>query len=274
MDETICLQEGYPAFISEGEERAGPFNCGRKEASAFQSLSVYGEDIALIVNYYLKNCLASRDRRLCQEQPGRRRSHFFNSFFLQNMFDEYNENHDMRGQYAYSNVSRWSSQVSGKDIFELKYIVCPYNYDITHWALAVIFMEEKRIQWYDSAPGIIRKATVKRNLDGLMQYLQDEYKEKKRQEFDVSAWNVVLGTRNTPRQLNGKSTVMFIVLSQMQLSCLPQYHHSYTGHDCGVFTCIFSDFISKDAPPIFTQNHIDQCRKRIALSIIKNCAVL
>ena len=69
----------------------------------------------------------------------------------------------------------------------------------------MIFVEEKRIQWYDSAPGIVKKSIVKRNLDGLMQYLQDEYKAKTGEELDVSDWNIVPGTRSTPRQLNGKS---------------------------------------------------------------------
>lgn len=45
------------------------------------------------------------------------------------------------------------------------------------------------------------------------------------------------------------------------------------GFDCGVFTCMFCDFISKDCPLVFNQEHIDQCRDRIALSIMKNCAI-
>ena len=35
--------------------------------------------------------------------------------------------------------------------------------------------------------------------------------------------------------------------------------------------CMFGDFISKDCPLVFNQDHIDQCRDRIALSIMKNC---
>jgi len=44
---------------------------------------------------------------------------------------------------------------------------------------------------------------------------------------------------------------------------------SYEGYDCGVFTCMFSDFISKDSPPVFTQDHIYRCCERIALAIPK-----
>ena len=45
------------------------------------------------------------------------------------------------------------------------------------------------------------------------------------------------------------------------------------GYDCGVFTCMFSDFISNDCPLVFNQKHVNQCRERIALSIMKNCAI-
>ena len=38
-----------------------------------------------IINYFLKNCLARRDEKLCAKEPGRRRSHFFNSFFVENL---------------------------------------------------------------------------------------------------------------------------------------------------------------------------------------------
>ena len=77
-------------------------------------------------------------------------------------------------KYNYANVRGWSKKVPGGDIFDLKYILCPYNYDNLHWTLAVIFMEEKRVQWYDSCGG-----TVKRILDGLIRYLKDKFFHKK-----------------------------------------------------------------------------------------------
>jgi len=45
------------------------------------------------------------------------------------------------------------------------------------------------------------------------------------------------------------------------------------GFDCGVFTCMFADFVTNDCEPVFNQTHITQCRQRIALSIMKNCAI-
>jgi hypothetical protein len=47
----------------------------------------------------------------------------------------------------------------------------------------------------------------------------------------------------------------------------------FVGVDCGVFTCMFCDFILNDCLLVFNQDHIDQCRNRITISIMKNCAI-
>jgi len=86
-----------------------------------------------------------------------------------------------------------------KDVFNLRYIVCPINLDNMHWTSAVIFMELKKIQYFDSMGG-----TDRSKLEGLLQYLKDEHKAKKGTELDVSEWELVPCTMDTPRQRNGK----------------------------------------------------------------------
>ena len=152
-----------------------------------------------LINYYLKICLTKRDEMLCAKQPGRKRSHFFSSFFVQTMFDEKNKDRKLQGKYNYNNVKRWGRKVPGKDIFNLKYIVVPINLGNLHWTSAVIFMEEKKIQYFDSMGG-----TDQAKLWGLFQYLKDEYKVKKGREMDTSGWKLVPCTEETPRQINGK----------------------------------------------------------------------
>jgi sentrin-specific protease 1 len=44
--------------------------------------------------------------------------------------------------------------------------------------------------------------------------------------------------------------------------------YSFSGYDCGVFTCMFADFISANRPLDFSQEHIPHCRKVIALAIM------
>ena len=193
-----------------------------------------------IISYFCKNSLAKRDEARCAKHPGQKRSHFFNSYFIQKMFDTENDNENLRDKYNYDNVKRWSKKVPGKDIFNLKYIFCPINIANAHWTLAVIFVEEKKIQYYD-AMGCTDWAT----LEGLRQYLCDEYREKNGVEMDKSEWELVPCTRETPKQKNG--------------------------YDCGVFVCAFVDVISRNLELNFTQRDINSCyyRKQIALAIMK-----
>jgi Ulp1 family protease len=98
---------------------------------------------------------------------------------VQKLFDEKNRNRKLRGIYNYKNVNGWSVKVPGKDIFNLKYIFCPINLNNIHWTVAVIFMEAKRIQYYDSMG-----RTEMAKLEGLLQYVKDEYWVKNGKEMD------------------------------------------------------------------------------------------
>ena len=105
-------------------------------------------------------------------------------------------------------------------------------------------MLEKRIQFYDSMSG-----SGMHYLTDLLQYLKDEHQDKKKCPLpDADDWTLVPCTRDTPRQLNGS--------------------------DCGVFTCMFADFLSKDCPLVFGQDHITLCRERIALAILQGQAIM
>ena len=98
-----------------------------------------------IISYYLKIALTQRDYHLCQQDGNRKRNHFFNSFFMLKLLDEKNDvDPNSRGKYNYGNVSRWGAKCHGKDIFKLKHIFVPFNIENVHWALAVIYMEDKK----------------------------------------------------------------------------------------------------------------------------------
>jgi len=189
------------------------------------------------VIHYFYLMLANRDAELSEADTNRRRSHFFKSFFLTKLFDEGASN-----VYKYSNVKRWSKKVPGKDIFALDKIFFACNLSNVHWASAVIYVQEKRIQFYDSMTG-----DGMYQMNGLLNYLKDEWRAKKGGELpDADKWKLVTCTDDTPVQENG--------------------------FDCGVFTCMFADFLSINKPLSFSQEHISHCRKRIALSIMKGAA--
>jgi sentrin-specific protease 1 len=184
-----------------------------------------------------------------------------------------NEGHPtMDGQYEYRQVKRWSKLVPGKDLFALDKIFFPINQGFSHWICAVVFMKEKRIQMYDSlhGPGMPY-------LEAIFRYLKDDYKDKKGGEMpDKDEWELVVTQGNTPNQHNGMFFNVGANLSPTSRTheCLIILVRIPTGFDCGVFTCMFADFISKNCPLVFSQHHITQCRERIALSIMNGIALM
>lgn len=194
-----------------------------------------------IVHYFYL-MLAKRDEELCINDTSRKRSHFFKSFFITKLLNEGNSSCD--GKYEYRNVKRWSKKVPGKDIFQLDKILFPINMDNMHWICAAIFMEGKKIEVFDSMG-----SSGNRYLHALFRYVQDEHLDKKKSPLpDADEWELIPTQGSTPRQTNA--------------------------YDCGVFTCMFADFLSKDTALVFSQQHINQCRERIALSIMKGKAIM
>ncbi len=124
--------------------------------------------------------------------------HFFNSIFVQTRFDAKNNDPKLRGGYNHKNLRHWSKNIPGKDIFDLSKIFIPINLDNENRTLAVIFMEEKKIQYYDLLGG-----TDRTKLEGLLEYVKDEYRAKNGKEIDVTGLKLVSCTRDTPQQKNG-----------------------------------------------------------------------
>jgi len=227
-----------------------------------------------IIHYFLL-MLAKRDEELCRNDSSRKRCHFFKSFFITKLL---NEGHaTMDGKYEYRNVKRWSKNVPGKDLFKLDKVFFPINQGNMHWLCACAFIQEKRIEVYDSMG-----ASGRRYLNAIFQYLQDDYRDKKGSPMsDVDEWELVESRDGTPQQRNGTSgrTLLFEILlfalySFLTFRFLFLYWGDRVGYDCGVFTCMFVDFLSKDCPLVFNQDHINQCRERIALSILNGKAIM
>lgn len=106
--------------------------------------------------------------------------------------------------------------------------------------MAVAFVKERRLQFYDSMGGSGRHYLI-----DLERYFNDEHKDKKKTE-DTRKWTLVPCTGDTPRQKN-------VV-------------------DCGVFICTFAEFLSRDRPLTFSQDDIYLCRNRIAHSLLTGMA--
>lgn len=132
---------------------------------------------------------------------------------------------------GYAGVRRWTRKV---DIFAQEIIPVPVHKGI-HWCMAIIHMKNKTIKYYDSmgAPNNVV-------LNALADYLQAESLDKKKQPLDMSGWTKE-NVPNIPQQENGS--------------------------DCGVFSCMYAEFIARNRPITFTQQHMQYFRKRMIYEI-------
>jgi Ulp1 family protease len=113
-------------------------------------------------------------------------------------------------------------------------------------------MEEKRIQYYDSLNK--EGGNGEKYLNGILAYLQDEHKRQFKSDMDISGWSLVPSTKETPQQTK---------------------YNDENVYDCGVFVCLFADFIALDCAPIFDfdEEYINKCRELISLAIMNECAI-
>lgn len=179
-----------------------------------------------IVNFSM--CmLQERDDQLCTTNKNRRSSHYFSSFFISKLF--------LSGNYEYENVKRWTKKVN---LFKKDRVYCPVNINNTHWTMLVMFIQQKKIQYFDSlgGPGDIY-------LKGALRYLGDEAEKLRLKEFKKEDWQLVSSQQGTPQQENG--------------------------FDCGVFSIMFADFLTDFLPLTFQQENIVLFRKKICANVLR-----
>lgn len=135
-------------------------------------------------------------------------------------------------------------------------------------------MQQKKIHFYDSMG-----ADGMDYLNHIFCYLQDEHEDKKKKPLpDVEKWELVQCDPGvTPQQRNGMWVVFVDVcwrssLTHTSIAALHVLALTAAVVDCGVFTCMFAELVSRDCPLAFSQEHIPQCRERIALAILTGCA--
>lgn len=207
-----------------------------------------------VIEDYLKKYLVKKDLELCMIQPGRKRSHCFGTGFM---------SHFSNKDFEYQPYQRFSLRVPGKDIFDLKYLFFPININKKHWVCIIVYMEERRIRYCDSLGAgrpssrssskndheTCKMKTEQQNkkMNWILSYLKEEYKAKNLQEMpDESDWNLetCIDPFDAPQQDNT--------------------------NDCGVFVCMFCEFVLNDCTLCFSQELIrqGQWRKKIILRIL------
>ncbi|XP_039153635.1 uncharacterized protein LOC6726423 [Drosophila simulans] len=135
-------------------------------------------------------------------------------------------------QAGYSAVKRWTRKV---DLFSKDIIPVPVHCGNVHWCMAIINLPKQTIHYYDSMGRPNQPV-----LDTLLRYLQEESLDKRYKPLNITGF-VVENAQNIPRQGNSS--------------------------DCGVFSCMFAEYITRNAPITFSQAEMPYFRKKMALEI-------
>lgn len=135
---------------------------------------------------------------------------------------------------GHSSLKRWTRKV---DIFAQDLMVVPVHLDV-HWCMSIVDFREKSIVYYDSMGGNNPKC-----LAALKQYLQDESLDKKKQTYNMSNWKLQ-PAKNIPQQMNGS--------------------------DCGVFSCMFAEYVCANKKITFTQQDMPYFRNKMVYEILKS----
>ena len=137
-------------------------------------------------------------------------------------------------QAGHGGVKRWTRKV---DIFAKDVIPVPVHVGGVHWCMAIIHMKNKTIRYYDSMgspnPNVLK---------ALEQYLRDESMQKRKLPFDTSQFEIE-SVRDVPRQMNGS--------------------------DCGVFSCMFAEYISRNRDITFSKKNMEYFRQKMILEIVQ-----
>ncbi|KAF7649576.1 hypothetical protein LDENG_00139330 [Lucifuga dentata] len=137
---------------------------------------------------------------------------------------------------GYPAVRRWTKKM---DIFSVDILLVPVHLGV-HWCLSVVDFRKKVIMYLDSMGGSNDDACSL-----LLKYLQQESKDKKGKDLDTSGWTLHSKRRiEIPQQMNGS--------------------------DCGMFTCKYADYITKDKAITFTQKHMPYFRRRMVWEIVNH----
>lgn len=188
----------------------------RKDLQTLSNLNWLNDEV---INFYM-NLLVERSK-----QPSLPSVNTFNTFFYPKLRSS-----------GYSAVRRWTKKM---DIFARDILLVPVHLGV-HWCLAVVDFRKKAIMYFDSMGNNNDEAC-----NVLLDYLEQESKDKKGKDLDTSGWTLHSKTRSEiPQQMNGS--------------------------DCGMFTCKYADYITRDKKITFTQRNMPYFRKRMVWEIVNH----
>eukprot|EP01135_Chromosphaera_perkinsii_P011954 Nk52_evm7s2542 gene=Nk52_evmTU7s2542 len=191
----------------------------RGDLETLQGLNWLNDEV---INFYMQLLTLRTDKSHEKGGAGNLPSAYFhNTFFYETL-----------SQKGYDKVKRWTRRVN---LFEKDIVIVPVHLQM-HWCLAVIYIQEKRIEYFDSLGGSNAKC-----FKLLKEYLSKESEDKLKKKLDTSDWKCVRRT-DIPAQHNGS--------------------------DCGVFMCKFADYVSRGTEFDFSQAHMPYFRRRMVYELL------
>jgi sentrin-specific protease 1 len=173
-----------------------------------------------VVNFCM-DMLQERDDSLCELNPTRKQSHYFNSFFIDKLLG----NDHLGYFYQDQDVYRWARNIR---LFELDKVFIPVNIPLVHWTMAVVVISKKEIHYYDSMKG---KGIP--FLNGLLHWVADEAAARG-VDFDRSQWK--LYSPPCPQQRNGFDCGMFsIMCADVMTDDIPVSEEAYAQQHMAFF---------------------------------------
>ncbi|CAN9516106.1 unnamed protein product [Ophioblennius macclurei] len=188
----------------------------RKDLQTLSNLNWLNDEV---INFYM-NLLVERSKG-----AGLPSVNTFNTFFYPKLRSS-----------GYSAVRRWTKKM---DVFAKDILLVPVHLGV-HWCLAVVDFRKKAIMYFDSMGNNNDEAC-----NVLLDYLEQESRDKKGKDLDTSGWTLHSKTRSEiPQQMNGS--------------------------DCGMFTCKYADYITRDKQITFTQRNMPYFRKRMVWELVNH----
>ena len=232
LQDWIQYDKYPPLSLKQAEKLVVMLNSGSKVLVVGDKISVRGNDLVTlkkrgwlndeVINFYIELIL----KRSASEPEKCPKIHMFNTFF-----------YPLLEKKGYSGVSRITKKAK-VDIFSLDMVIVPIHLQI-HWALAVINIKKRRLEYYDS----MSKGYNTSVLSLLKHYVEEEYKDRKKaSSYDISNWEYYR-VENLPQQTNA--------------------------YDCGVFAMTFAEHISRGASVLFVPpKHMKYFRLKMMWEII------
>ncbi|XP_054638860.1 sentrin-specific protease 1 isoform X2 [Dunckerocampus dactyliophorus] len=221
----------------------------RKDLQTLSGLNWLNDEV---INFYM-NLLVERSKN-----PKMPSVNTFSTFFYPKLRSS-----------GYSAVRRWTKKM---DIFSKDILLVPVHLRM-HWCLSVVDFRKKAVTYFDSMGGNNDEACKL-----LFEYLQQESKDKKGEELDTTGWALYSKKRNGGlycvrcmdlRCAENSRAVLDCARAQLRGNIgVEEIPQQMNGSDCGMFTCKYADYITKDKPITFTQKQMPYFRRRMVWEIV------